>query len=159
MGLLTIHHCAHMCVCVCVCLFVQECWELLFDTVDTVHDVVRIATGVLSTLRIKPDRMKAGERSRAGLEQQPGSSSSRAGEQREREQQEGWLGSGGGRVGAEEGKEEQEQEEEEEEGRWGVGGRVLGRMGGGGEAGRRRGSRACTHAPRVPTVLRLTPCA
>ncbi|KAG2493597.1 hypothetical protein HYH03_008115 [Edaphochlamys debaryana] len=38
----------------------QECWELLFDTVDTVHDVVRIATGVLSTIRIKPDRMKSG---------------------------------------------------------------------------------------------------
>ncbi|PNH00089.1 Argininosuccinate lyase, partial [Tetrabaena socialis] len=35
----------------------QECWELLFDTVDTVHDVVRIATGVLSTIKIKPDRM------------------------------------------------------------------------------------------------------
>lgn len=39
----------------------QECWEMMFDTVDTVHDVVRIATGVLSTIKIRPERMKSGE--------------------------------------------------------------------------------------------------
>eukprot|EP00877_Chromochloris_zofingiensis_P009694 jgi/Chrzof1/4979/Cz15g07080.t1 len=38
----------------------QECWDLLFDSVDTLHDCVRIATGVLSTLTIKPDRMMKG---------------------------------------------------------------------------------------------------
>lgn len=38
----------------------QECWELLFDAMDTAHDVVRIATGVLSTIKIRPDRMKQG---------------------------------------------------------------------------------------------------
>ncbi|GLI61286.1 hypothetical protein VaNZ11_003637 [Volvox africanus] len=38
----------------------QECWELLFDTVDTVHDVVRIATGVLSTIKIRPEKMRSG---------------------------------------------------------------------------------------------------
>ena len=38
----------------------QEAWELLFDTVDTVHDCIRIATGVVSTLTINPDRMLAG---------------------------------------------------------------------------------------------------
>jgi hypothetical protein len=32
----------------------------MYDTVDTVHDCVRIATGVLSTLRIRPDRMLKG---------------------------------------------------------------------------------------------------
>ena len=39
----------------------QECWELLFDTIDTTHDVVRIATGVLSTIKIRADKMKSGE--------------------------------------------------------------------------------------------------
>ena len=38
----------------------QESWELMFDTVDTTYDCVRISTGVLSTLRINPDRMLAG---------------------------------------------------------------------------------------------------
>lgn len=38
----------------------QECWELMYDTVDTVYDCVRIATGVLSTIKIKPDRMLKG---------------------------------------------------------------------------------------------------
>lgn len=38
----------------------QESWELMFDAVDTTYDCVRIATGVLSTLRINPDRMLAG---------------------------------------------------------------------------------------------------
>lgn len=38
----------------------QEVWELMYDTVDTVYDCVRIAAGVLSTLRIDPARMKAG---------------------------------------------------------------------------------------------------
>ena len=32
----------------------------MFDTVDTTYDCVRIATGVLSTLRINPDKMLAG---------------------------------------------------------------------------------------------------
>lgn len=35
----------------------QECWELMFDTVDALHDCIRIATGVLSTITIKPDNM------------------------------------------------------------------------------------------------------
>lgn len=38
----------------------QECWELMYDTIDTLHDCVRIATGVLSTIKINPDRMLAG---------------------------------------------------------------------------------------------------
>nr|QKY14862.1 argininosuccinate lyase (ASL) [Polytomella parva] len=38
----------------------QECWEIMFDCVDTVHDVLRIATGVLSTIQIRPDRMRKG---------------------------------------------------------------------------------------------------
>ncbi len=38
----------------------QESWELMFDAVDTTYDCVRIATGVLSTLRINPDKMLAG---------------------------------------------------------------------------------------------------
>ncbi len=38
----------------------QESWELMFDTVDTVHDCIRIATGVLSTLTIRPDMMMRG---------------------------------------------------------------------------------------------------
>lgn len=38
----------------------QESWELMFDTVDTMYDCTRIATGVLSTLRINPDKMLAG---------------------------------------------------------------------------------------------------
>ena len=39
---------------------VQEAWELMFNTVDTMHDCTRIATGVVSTLKINPDRMLAG---------------------------------------------------------------------------------------------------
>lgn len=38
----------------------QEGWDVMYDTVDTVYDCVRIATGVLSTLKINPDRMMAG---------------------------------------------------------------------------------------------------
>lgn len=38
----------------------QEAWPLMFDSVDALDDCVRIATGVLSTLRIRPDRMLAG---------------------------------------------------------------------------------------------------
>jgi argininosuccinate lyase len=38
----------------------QESWELMFDTVDTVHDCIRIATGVLSTIKVNPDRMLKG---------------------------------------------------------------------------------------------------
>ena len=32
----------------------------MFDTVDTVHDCIRIATGVISTITIFPERMRAG---------------------------------------------------------------------------------------------------
>lgn len=32
----------------------------MFDSVDTVNDCIRIATGVLSTIKINPDRMMAG---------------------------------------------------------------------------------------------------
>jgi argininosuccinate lyase len=32
----------------------------MFDTVDTTYDCVRIATGVLSTLSINPEKMLAG---------------------------------------------------------------------------------------------------
>lgn len=32
----------------------------MFDSVDTANDCIRIATGVLSTIRINPDRMLAG---------------------------------------------------------------------------------------------------
>lgn len=35
----------------------QECWELMFDSVDALHDCIRIATGVLSTIKINEDRM------------------------------------------------------------------------------------------------------
>ena len=38
----------------------QEAWQLLFDSVDTVSDCTQIATGVISTLRINPERMRAG---------------------------------------------------------------------------------------------------
>lgn len=38
----------------------QESWELMFDTVDTAHDCIRIATGVISTIKIFPDNMLAG---------------------------------------------------------------------------------------------------
>lgn len=38
----------------------QECWELMYDTVDTVYDCVRIATGVMSTIKTRPDRMLKG---------------------------------------------------------------------------------------------------
>ena len=38
----------------------QEAWPLMFDSVDALDDCVRIATGVLSTLRIRPERMLAG---------------------------------------------------------------------------------------------------
>ena len=33
---------------------------MMYDTVDNTHDCVRIATGVLSTLRIRPERMLRG---------------------------------------------------------------------------------------------------
>lgn len=38
----------------------QECWEMMYDTVDTIYDVLRISTGVLSTLKIRPERMIKG---------------------------------------------------------------------------------------------------
>lgn len=34
---------------------------MMYDTVDTVYDCIRIATGVLSTLRLRPERMLKGE--------------------------------------------------------------------------------------------------
>lgn len=38
----------------------QEAWPLMFDSVDALDDCVRIATGVLSTLTIKPEKMLKG---------------------------------------------------------------------------------------------------
>ena len=38
----------------------QEVWDVMYDTVDTVYDCVRIATGVLSTIKINPDKMLSG---------------------------------------------------------------------------------------------------
>ena len=38
----------------------QEAWELMFDSVDTAFDCIRISTGVISTIKINPDRMLAG---------------------------------------------------------------------------------------------------
>ncbi|CAL8465133.1 g4668 [Coccomyxa elongata] len=38
----------------------NEAWQLMFDSVDTANDCIRIANGVLSTIRIIPDRMLAG---------------------------------------------------------------------------------------------------
>lgn len=32
----------------------------MFDTVDTLHDCIRISTGVISTIKIFPDKMLAG---------------------------------------------------------------------------------------------------
>ncbi len=37
-----------------------QAWLLMFDSVDTVNDCIRIATGVLSTIAINPQRMLAG---------------------------------------------------------------------------------------------------
>lgn len=37
----------------------QESWEAMLDTVKTVSDSVQIATGVLATLAIKPEKMQA----------------------------------------------------------------------------------------------------
>eukprot|EP00955_Chlamydomonas_euryale_P054547 355871-Chlamydomonas_euryale.AAC.4 len=38
----------------------QECWPMMYDLVDSVHDTLRIATGVLSTIKIREDRMLKG---------------------------------------------------------------------------------------------------
>ena len=38
----------------------QEAWELMFDSVDTLSACVRIATGIISTIKINPERMRAG---------------------------------------------------------------------------------------------------
>ena len=38
----------------------QEAWEALFDSVDTLNACVRIATGVISTIKINPARMRSG---------------------------------------------------------------------------------------------------
>lgn len=46
----------------------QECWEILFDSIDTAFDVLRIATGVLSTLKVR-----TGPRQRGGCQHPPGS--------------------------------------------------------------------------------------
>ncbi len=35
---------------------------MMYDTVDTVYDCIRIATGVMSTIKIRPERMLSGER-------------------------------------------------------------------------------------------------
>ena len=35
-------------------------WEIMHDTVNTVSDCTRIATGVMSTLKIRPERMLSG---------------------------------------------------------------------------------------------------
>ena len=37
-----------------------QAWQLMFDSVDTANDCIRIATGVLSTIRINPKKMLAG---------------------------------------------------------------------------------------------------
>ena len=41
-------------------LSLQEAWEALFDSVDTLNACVRIATGVVSTIKINPARMRSG---------------------------------------------------------------------------------------------------
>ena len=38
----------------------MQAWQLMFDSVDTANDCIRIATGVLSTIAINPARMAAG---------------------------------------------------------------------------------------------------
>eukprot|EP00210_Caulerpa_lentillifera_P005722 g5471.t1 len=38
----------------------QECWPIMFSTVDTVKDCLKISTGILSTLRIFPEQMLKG---------------------------------------------------------------------------------------------------
>ena len=38
----------------------MQAWQLMFDSVDTANDCIRIATGVLSTIRINPKKMLAG---------------------------------------------------------------------------------------------------
>ena len=42
------------------CCAAAQAWLLMFDSVDTVNDCIRIATGVLSTIAINPQRMLAG---------------------------------------------------------------------------------------------------
>lgn len=39
---------------------VQEAWQPMFDSVATTQDCTRIATGVLSTIKINPERMLSG---------------------------------------------------------------------------------------------------
>ena len=38
----------------------QEGWDIMYETVDTLKDCIRISIGVLSTLKIREDRMKSG---------------------------------------------------------------------------------------------------
>ena len=38
----------------------QECWEILFETADTVNDCLEISCGILSTLSTYPEKMMRG---------------------------------------------------------------------------------------------------
>ena len=38
----------------------QECWEVLFETADTVNDCLEITRGILSTLTTYPEKMMSG---------------------------------------------------------------------------------------------------
>jgi len=38
----------------------QEGWDIMYETVDTLQDCIRISIGVLSTLKINPDKMMSG---------------------------------------------------------------------------------------------------
>lgn len=38
----------------------QEGWDIMYETVDTLQDCIRISIGVLSTIKINPEKMKAG---------------------------------------------------------------------------------------------------
>ena len=45
----------------------QECWPIMFETVDTMHDCLQISTGILSTLVLKPEKMLQGHSSHQGV--------------------------------------------------------------------------------------------
>lgn len=38
----------------------QEAWLMMFDSVDSIRDCIQISTGVISTIKINPDRMRSG---------------------------------------------------------------------------------------------------
>ena len=38
----------------------QEGWDIMYETVDTLQDCIRISIGVLSTIKINPDKMRSG---------------------------------------------------------------------------------------------------